>query len=107
MNDSHVVEVGTELVVPLRANVLVRPDPPPDKTSGGILYRPDTVKTRSQRGTVLAIGPDCKGVKPGDRVLFTYWSAIHLDLNGVEHFLYREDEILGVLQGEEMSRDQS
>lgn len=101
MNDSHVVECGTETVAPLKANVLVRPDPPPEKTAGGLLYKPDTVKTRSQRGTVLAVGPDCKGVTVGARVLFTYWSAVHLDLHGVEHFLYREDEILGILHGEE------
>ena len=104
MNDSHVVDCGTEIITPLRANVLVRPDPPPDKTAGGLLL-PDTVKTRSQRGTVLAIGPDCRGVHVGDRVLFTYWSAIHLDLNGVEHFLYREDEILGLLHGEDLPHD--
>lgn len=100
MNDSLVVTC-TEVIAPTRANLLVRPDPP-DETVGskGLILRPDNTKTRSQRGTVIAIGPDCKGLKVADRVIFTYWSAIHLDVNGEELFLYDEKEILGVLQGE-------
>lgn len=106
MNDSHVIDCGTETVAPLKANLLVKPDPPQERSHGGILL-PDSIKTRSQRGTVIAVGPDCKGVQVGARVLFTYWSAVHLDLNGVEHFLYREEDILGILHGEEMTHDES
>jgi len=106
MNDSHIVECGTERVSPLKSNVLVRPDPPDEKTAGGLLFKPDTIKTRSQRGTVVAVGPACTSVQVLDRVLFTYWSAIHLDVNGLEHFLYREEDILACLHGEEPAHDQ-
>lgn len=99
MNDSVIVDLGTEVVAPLGDRVLVLPDEFKETTKGGI-YLPDTAKTRSQRGTIVATGPDVKGVRCGQRVLFTFWSAVHLDINGQEHFLYGEKDILGVLTGE-------
>ena len=100
MNDSVVVDIGTELMTPLGDRVLVLPDKDPEKTTGGI-YKPDSARTRSQRGTILAIGPDVKGVCVGQRVLCTFWSSVKLDINGQEHFLYGEKDILGILTGED------
>lgn len=99
MPDSLIVDLGTEIVTPLGDRVLVLPDKWQETTKGGIVL-PDTVKTRSQRGTVVAIGPDVKGIAVGERVLCTFWSAVHLDINDEEHFLYGEKDILGVLTGE-------
>lgn len=99
MNDSVVVACATDCVQPLNANVLVRPDPVDKRTAGGI-YIPDSAKTRTQRGTIIAVGPDVQHLQVGQRVLFTFWSAIHLDLNGVEHFLYAAKDILAVMTQE-------
>jgi chaperonin GroES len=96
MNDSTIVACRVDTVKPLGDRVLIKPDAVEEKTAGWI-YVPDTAKTRTQRGTVVEIGPDVASLRVGDRVIFTYWSAVHLDLNGVEHFLYAAKDILGVL----------
>jgi len=102
MNDSVVVDLGLELMAPLGDRVLVLPDQDDGKVAGGLLYKPDTARTRSQRGTIVAVGPDVKGVQVGQRVLCTFWSAVHLDINNQEHFLYGEKDILGILTGEDL-----
>lgn len=96
MNDSIIIHVNTDTLSPCGARILVHPDPVEEKTAGGI-YRPDTAQTRTQRGTIIAVGPEVKRLQVGQRVMFTYWSAAHLSLNGVEHFIYDEKDVLGVL----------
>ena len=78
-----------------------------DKTKGGIII-PDTAKEKPQEGKVVAVGkgkmtevgklvaPD---VKAGDRILFGKYSGSEVKLEGEDHLILREDDILGVLEG--------
>lgn len=94
-------------VRPLADRVLVRRIAEEEKTKGG-LFIPDTAKEKPAEGEVIAAGAgkvDDDGklrpldVKKGDRILFGKYSGNEIKLDGVEHIILREDEILGVLDG--------
>ena len=91
---------------PLQDRVIVKRVPEEEKTKGGILI-PDTAKEKPQEGKVVAVGngkvlengtlvkPD---VKAGDRILFGKYSGTEVKIEGEEHLILREDDILGVLE---------
>ncbi len=90
---------------PLHDRVVVRRIDAEEKTKGGIII-PDTAKEKPQEGEVIAVGPgarDEKGqiqkldVKPGDRILFGKWSGTEVKIDGEEHLIMREDDILAIL----------
>ena len=91
---------------PLNDRVLVLRINEEEKTSGGIII-PDTAKEKPQEGKVVAAGPgklDEDGkripleVKKNDRVLFGKYSGTDIKIDGVEHLIMREDDILGILE---------
>jgi chaperonin GroES len=90
---------------PLHDRVIVKRIDEEEKTKGGIII-PDTAKEKPQEGRVVAVGPgkneDGKviplGVKAGDRILFGKYSGTEIKLDGEEHLIMREDDILGVLE---------
>jgi chaperonin GroES len=93
-------------VRPLYDRVLVRRVAEEEKTKGGIII-PDTAKEKPSEGEVVAVGTgkvNEKGamrpleVKKGDRILFGKYSGNEIKLDGVEHIILREDEILGVIE---------
>ncbi len=93
-------------VRPLQDRVLVRRVAEEEKTKGGIII-PDTAKEKPAEGEVIAIGngkADDKGnvrplqVKKGDRVLFGKYSGNEIKIDGVDHLILREEDILGVLE---------
>ncbi len=92
-------------VKPLYDRVLIKRLEEDQQTKGGIII-PDTAKEKPQEGKVIAVGSgklDDKGkrialeVKKGNRVLFGKHSGTEIKLDGVEHVILREDEILGIL----------
>jgi len=93
-------------VRPLQDRVIVKRIAEEEKTRGGIII-PDTAKEKPGEGEVVAVGSgkaDDKGkirpldVKKGDRVLFGKYSGSEIKVDGVDHIILREDEILGVLE---------
>jgi chaperonin GroES len=91
---------------PLNDRVLVLRIDEEEKTSGGIII-PDTAKEKPQEGRIVAVGPgktddDGKriplGVKKDDRVLFGKYSGTDIKIDGVEHLIMREDDILGIME---------
>ena len=92
---------------PLQDRVIVKRIEEEEKTKGGIII-PDTAKEKPQQGKVVAVGKgkvneDGKvmplDVKVGDRILFGKYSGSEIKLDGEEHLILREDDILGVLEG--------
>ena len=90
---------------PLQDRVLVRPVAPAAKSAGGILI-PDTAQEKPMEGEVVAVGPgvrDADGklhpldVKTGDRVLFAKWSGTEVKLDGEDHMIMKESDIMGVV----------
>jgi len=90
---------------PLNDRVLVKRLESDEKTAGG-LYIPDTAKEKPSRGKVIAAGPgkladDGKrvalAVKAGDLVLFNKYAGTEISLDGEEHLVMREDDILAII----------
>ena len=93
-------------IKPLNDRVLVLRINEDDKTKGGIII-PDTAKEKPQEGKVVAVGPGKQSetgeripmeVKVNDRILFGKYSGNEIKIDGVEHLIMREDDILGVIQ---------
>jgi chaperonin GroES len=90
---------------PLHDRVIVKRVEEEEKTKGGIII-PDTAKEKPQEGKFVAVGPgkyeDGKlipvGVKPGDKILFGKYSGSEIKLDGEEHLIMREEDILGVIE---------
>ena len=93
-------------VRPLHDRLLVKRIDEEEKTAGGIII-PDTAKDKPQEGKVIAVGSgkvneDGKvtplDVKKGDRVLFSRYAGTEIQLEGAEHLIIREDDVLAVLE---------
>ena len=91
---------------PLHDRILVKRIEGEEKTKGGIII-PDTAKEKPQEGRVVAVGPgrteDGKliklDVKKGDRILFAKYAGTEIKLDGEEHIIMREEDVLGVIEG--------
>ena len=91
---------------PLHDRVVVRRIEAEEKSTGGIII-PDTAKEKPQQGKVIAVGKgkvndDGKltphDVKVGDTILFGKYSGSEIKLDGEEHLIMREEDILGVVE---------
>jgi chaperonin GroES len=92
---------------PLQDRVIVKRVAEEEKTKGGIII-PDTAKEKPIEGKVIAAGNGkvLEGgkvrpldVKAGDRILFTKYAGTEIKLDGEEHLIIREEDILGVVDG--------
>jgi chaperonin GroES len=91
---------------PLQDRVIVKRVEEESKTKGGIII-PDTAKEKPMEGLVIAVGKgktteDGKlvklDVKAGDRILFSKYAGTEVKINGIEHLIMREDDILGIIE---------
>jgi len=91
---------------PLQDRVIVRRIAEEEKTKGGIII-PDTAKEKPQEGKVIAVGKGKTSdegklmpleVKVGDKILFGKYSGSEVKLDGEEHLIMREEDILGVVE---------
>jgi len=91
-------------VRPLYDRVLVRRQDPEEKTRGG-LFLPDTAQKKSQLAKVVSVGnghirDDGKltplKVEPGMTVLLSEWAGDEVKIDGIDHLIVRERDILAV-----------
>ncbi len=91
---------------PLQDHVIVKRAPEDEQTKGGIII-PDTAKEKPLTGTVIEVGNGklLKGgtvrppvIRAGDRVMFVKYAGGEVALDGEEHLVLREDDILGVIE---------
>jgi chaperonin GroES len=90
---------------PLQDRVLIRRVAEEEKTKGGIII-PDTAKEKPVEGEIVAVGSGRAGkdgkvrpleVKKGDRVLFAKYGGSEVKLEGEEHLILREEDILAII----------
>jgi chaperonin GroES len=90
---------------PLQDRVLLKRLAEENKTKGGIII-PDTAKEKPVEAEVIAVGPGAvakdgkvrpMAVKKGDRALFAKYSGSDVVIDGVDHLIMREEDILAVL----------
>jgi len=91
---------------PLQDRVIVKRIEEEEKSKGGIII-PDTAKEKPQEGKVIAVGKgkandDGKitplDVKVNDRILFGKYSGTEINIDGQEHLIMREEDILGIIE---------
>ncbi|MEX0801982.1 MAG: co-chaperone GroES [Candidatus Binatia bacterium] len=91
---------------PLQDRIIVKRVEEEEKSKGGIII-PDTAKEKPQEGKVVAVGKgkineDGKilplDLKVNDRVLFGKYSGSEINIDGEEHLIMREDDVLGVIE---------
>lgn len=87
-------------VKPLADRVLIQPAEAEQKTAGGIII-PDTAKEKTQRGTVVAVGPGKKDepltVKVGDLVLYGKYAGTEITVDGSDYLIMRESDIVAII----------
>ena len=91
---------------PLQDRIIVKRMAEEEMTKGGIII-PDSAKEKPTEGKVIAVGngkvldngqktkPD---VKAGDKVLFSKYAGTEVKIDGEEHLIMREDDILGIIE---------
>ncbi len=93
-------------VRPLHDRVIVKRMEEQEKTKGGIII-PDTAKEKPIEGKVIAVGAGKVAengkriplqVKEGDRVLFGKYSGTDIKIEGEDHLIMREDDIIAIVE---------
>ncbi len=91
---------------PLQDRIVVRRVQEEEKTKGGIII-PDSAKEKPIEGEVIAVGSgkvleggkvQALDVKKGDRILFGKYAGTEIKIDGIEHLILREEEVLGVIE---------
>ncbi len=91
---------------PLQDRIIVKRIDEEEVSRGGIII-PDSAKEKPQEGKVTAVGKGKVGedgkvqpldVKKGDKVLFSKYAGTEINIDGDEHLIIREDDVLGVLE---------
>ena len=91
---------------PLGDRLLVKREEPSETVRGGIII-PDSAKEKPQEGKVVAVGKgrlDEDGkrvkmeVKKGDRILMGKYAGTEVKLDGEEHIIMREDDVLAIIE---------
>ncbi|MFO7459168.1 MAG: co-chaperone GroES [Desulfatiglandales bacterium] len=93
-------------VRPLHDRVIVERMKEEEKTKGGIII-PDTAKEKPVEGKIIAVGAgkvleDGKRVplqvKAGDRILFGKYAGTEIKIEGKDHLIMREDDIIAIVE---------
>lgn len=92
-------------IKPLHDRVILKRVAEDEKTKGGIII-PDSAKEAPAEGKVIAVGAGKKedgkliplDVKAGDRVLFSKYAGTEVKIEGEEHLIMREEDILGIIE---------
>ena len=91
---------------PLQDRILVQPIKEKDVRKGGIII-PDSAKEKPIEGRIKAVGAGKVGddgkrvkldVKVGDKVLYSKYGGTEIKIDGEDHLLMREDDILGIVE---------
>ena len=91
---------------PLQDRILVKRIDEEEKTKGGIII-PESAKEKPMEGKIIAVGKgkvleDGKvlplDVKVGDKILFAKYAGTDIKIEGEEHLIMREEEVLGVIE---------
>jgi len=101
-----ITENASMKIRPLQDRIIVKRVQEEEKTKGGIII-PDSAKEKPLEGVIIAAGKgkimeDGKvrplDVKEGDRVLFGKYSGTEVKIDGEEHLILREEDVLGVIE---------
>jgi chaperonin GroES len=93
-------------IIPSHERILLKRVGEGEKTKGGIVV-PDTAKEKQMQAKVIAVGKGevnkegkliLSEVKEGDRVLLSRYAGANIKIEGGEHLIVRENDILGIVE---------
>lgn len=82
---------------PLDDRLIVHPIPPEEVTESGLII-PVQAQSQQNIGKVLEVGPDAKGFKAGDYILFGRYSGISIEYNEEECIVLKRSEVLCLIE---------
>eukprot|EP00877_Chromochloris_zofingiensis_P013519 jgi/Chrzof1/8420/Cz03g10020.t1_CPN10 len=100
---SHIVRAATVLpkqfkaVKPVGDRVLVKVDQEEKQTTGGVLL-PTVARNKPTAGAIVSIG-QADTVKVGERVVYSKYAGTEIAMEGQEHVLLKEEDVIGVVPG--------
>lgn len=83
-------------IKPLADRVVAVREKAQEKTASG-LYLPDSSKEKPVVAEVVAVGPDAKAVKKGDKIVYKEYSTTELKINDIEYLIVKEEDILATV----------
>ncbi|NLA42682.1 co-chaperone GroES [Candidatus Saccharibacteria bacterium] len=83
-------------VKPLADRVVAVREKAQEKTASG-LYLPDSSKEKPVVAQVVAVGPEAKQVKVGDKIVYKEYSTTELKINDVEYLIVKEEDVLATV----------
>lgn len=81
---------------PLADRVVAVREKAQEKTASG-LYLPDSSKEKPVVAKIVAVGPDAKAVKVGNKIVYREYSTTELKIDGVEYLIVKEEDILATI----------
>ncbi|GHV83885.1 10 kDa chaperonin [Spirochaetia bacterium] len=89
------------VIKPLSDRVLVKVEGAETKSAGGIII-PDTAQEKTQKGTVVAVGPGTEKekvtVSVGQKVMYDKYAGSQMKIDGVEHLIVKMQDIIAVIE---------
>lgn len=83
-------------IKPLADRVVAIREEAATKTASG-LYLPSNAKEKPAYAVVEAVGPDVKGIKKGDKIVFKEYSTTELKIDNKEYLIVKEEDVLATL----------
>jgi chaperonin GroES len=83
-------------IKPLADRVVAVREEAKTKTASGI-YLPDTAKERPVVAVVQAVGPQVKGIKVGDKIVYKEYSTAEFKVDGQEYLIVKEEDVLATV----------
>ncbi|HSX36091.1 MAG TPA: co-chaperone GroES [Patescibacteria group bacterium] len=84
-------------IKPLGDYLVAEPEEAPTKTASG-LYLPEKSAEKPKIATVVALGPNVRQLKVGDRIVYKSYSPTELKVDGVDYLLVKEEDVLATLK---------
>lgn len=83
-------------IKPLADRVVAVREEVKNQTASGI-YLPDAAKEKPVLAEVKAIGPEVKGIKVGDKIIYKEYSTTELKVDGTEYLIVKEEDVLATV----------
>ena len=83
-------------IKPLADRVVAVKEEARTQTASGI-YLPDTAKEKPAYAIVEAVGPDVKGIKVGDKIVYKEYSTTELKVHGKDYLIVNEEDVLATV----------
>lgn len=83
----------SSVITPLADRIVAVREKAEARTVSG-LYLPDNAKEKPSYAVVEAVGPEVKGLKKGDKIVFKEYSTTELKVGEIEYLIVKEEDIL-------------